>query len=857
MQANETLLGMIRRQAGRNPQAIALMAPGRSPLSYQELVGQIEAAALQFTRLNVGPKDRVVLALPNGPEMAVAFLAVASIAHCAPLNPDYSSREFERYLSDLRASHVMVEAGGPSRVQAAAEALGIPVIPIHPELNSAAGTFSLSQDGAGGGPVQYAGPEDIALLMHTSGTTGHAKLVPLTHTNLVASARSTALSLELVPEDRGMNILPLYHIHGLIGGVVSCLAAGASVLCTPGLIADQVLNWMMEFAPTWYTAAPPMHQAILECAARQPDLARQIHLRFIRSASAALPPQVGQALEEIFHVPFIEAYGMTEAAPMIASNPLPPRRHQFGSVGLPVGCEVAILDEEGNPLPAGSIGEIVVRGTNVMHGYLDDPAANASAFINGWLRTGDLGYRDTQGYLFIRGRLKEMINRGGEKIVPTEIDDVLLQHPAVLQAVTFAIPHPSLGEQPAAAVVLRPGQNITAREIRTFIAERLSAFKVPRKVVFVPEIPKGPTGKLQRIGLAETLKFELAEGKGEIPEFVPPRDLLESRLVKIWRTALRVGQLSVTDDFFELGGDSITAVSMTHEIEKEFACALPEAALIEHGTIAEIAELIRSGSSANSRSVLIPMHPHGAKAPVFLVPGGMGGVFYLRGLVEYLKEDHPAYGLQITRPDLRTQRLPPVQDLVEDYIHAIREFYPGGPYLLLGHSSGGLIAFEIACQLIQAGQQVAMLGLFDTYPPGMRPRASFQERVTIHSKNLFNAAGFKERSAYFLERSRRLFLRMIRSTPFLQPAARAGLVPTDRMTLSMLLQDSYRPRYFDGSLTVFRVASRPWYSHGDPLAAWSEYARFVNFVDVPGTHWTLLSEPHVHELADRINTLLD
>jgi acyl-CoA synthetase (AMP-forming)/AMP-acid ligase II len=309
----------------------------------------------------------------------------------------------------------------------------------------------------------------------------------------------------LTPDDVCLNIMPLFHIHGLIAATLSSLAAGSSVVCTPGFNALKFFNWFEEANPTWYTAVPTMHQAILARAERNMDVIRRGRLRFIRSSSSSLPPQVMEALEKTFCVPVVESYGMTEAAHQMASNPLPPAARHSGSVGIAAGPDVRTMDENGTLLPAGALGEVVIRGRNVTLGYETNPEANAKAFINGWFRTGDQGVIDEAGYLRLTGRLKELINRGGEKISPLEIDTVIMDHPAVAQVVTFAVPHSMLGEDIAAAVVLREGASCDERELRSFVGSRVADFKVPRKIVFLAEIPKGATGKLQRIGLAEKL----------------------------------------------------------------------------------------------------------------------------------------------------------------------------------------------------------------------------------------------------------------------------------------------------------------------------------------------------------------
>jgi acyl-CoA synthetase (AMP-forming)/AMP-acid ligase II len=299
--------------------------------------------------------------------------------------------------------------------------------------------------------------------------------------------------------------MPLFHIHGLIAATLSSLGAGASVSCSPGFNALRFFAWMEEVKPTWYTAVPTMHQAILGRLRGNLEIAKAAKLRFIRSSSSSLPPQVMAELEAAFNCPVIEAYGMTEASHQMASNALPPGKRKAGAVGLPAGPKISIMDETGNILPQGATGEVVIQGPNVTAGYDNNPEANAKAFTNGWFRTGDQGYFDEDGYLFLNGRLKEIINRGGEKISPIEIDVILMDHPSVEQCLTFAIPHAKLGEEVGAVVVLRAGTECTERELRDFVAGRAADFKVPRKVLFVTEIPKGATGKLQRIGLAAKL----------------------------------------------------------------------------------------------------------------------------------------------------------------------------------------------------------------------------------------------------------------------------------------------------------------------------------------------------------------
>ena len=479
----------------------AIDAPDRSTLTHGALNEQIKVVGGELAALNIGADDRVAIVLPNGPLMASAFVCMSPWCATAPLNPAYKRDEFEFYLNDLDTKLLIVEAGSSSPVVDVAHKLGIRVVELQEKEH--AGAFSL-----GHGPIAVENRRDdaIALILHTSGTTSRPKMVPLTQINLAASAKNISQTLHLSSEDRCMNVMPLFHIHGLMAPVLANISAGASVYCTPGFDALRFFSWLDAAQPTWYSAVPTMHQAILARSIRNEDSVRQAQLRFIRSSSASLPPQVMNDLEKTFGAPVVEAYAMTEAAHQMCSNPLPPLERKPGFVGPSAGPEVGIMTAEGHMLEQGQEGEIVIKGPNVTSGYLANDEANATAFHQGnWFRTGDQGIMDEAGYVKVTGRLKEIINRGGEKIAPLEIDEVILDHESVAQACSFAIPHDKLGEDVAAAIVLRDGKQLDEKELRQFVSERLADFKVPRKVVFVDEIPKGATGKIQRIGLAKQL----------------------------------------------------------------------------------------------------------------------------------------------------------------------------------------------------------------------------------------------------------------------------------------------------------------------------------------------------------------
>ena len=489
--------------------APAIGAPGAPDLDYRSLRQLIMRTVASLNGYGIGRNDRVAIVLNNALEAGTAFLGVACGATAAPLNPGYRVDEFDFNLTDLKARALIVEAGSDSPAVNVAEKLGLAVIDLTPTPQAGAGSFELKRRGSAetrepalGG---FAESDDVALVLHTSGSTARPKLVPLTQKNVAVSAGNVCETLQFTDQDRGLNIMPLFHIHGLIAGLLAPLSAGSYVFCPPAFNALKFFGWMSEAKPSWYTAVPTMHQTILARASHNKEIIAANPLRFMRSSSSSIPPQVIRELEQVFQAPLIEGYGMTEATHQMCSNPLPPRVRKPGTVGVAAGPEVAIMDDHGQFQPPNTIGEIVIRGDNVTVGYENNPKANADNYTHGWFRTGDQGVIDEEGYVRITGRLKEIINRGSEKFSPREVDEVLMDHPAVMQVVTFAIPHLKLGEEVGAVVVLRPGTELSEKELREFAALHLADFKVPKKILFMDDLPKGPTGKLLRIGLAQKL----------------------------------------------------------------------------------------------------------------------------------------------------------------------------------------------------------------------------------------------------------------------------------------------------------------------------------------------------------------
>lgn len=515
--------------------APAVTAPGRQPLDYRGLLEAIDRVGAHLGSLGIGPGDAVALVAPNGPEALVVTLGVAAAAAVAPLNPALTAAECRFLLHDLSARALIVVGDGGPRAEEAARESGIPIVVATADPAGPAGAFDLRQ-GAGQppppAPSRVRHPS-VALLLHTSGTTARPKLVGLRREALVLSARSIARGLSLGPDDVCLNVMPLFHVHGLVGAALASLSAGAAVCCTAGLNPLRFARWLADVDPTWYTAVPSMHQAVAARAGGlRSERAGRPRLRFVRSCSSPLPAAVRDALTACFEVPVVNAYGMTEAAHQVSSTPVasmptkPPGPTSrsvepgFGpardrasrstgtsacSVGFSSGPEVRVLDAGGSPLPPGMPGEIALRGDTVVAAYEQPAEANLTSFRDGWLRTGDQGTIDARGEITLTGRLKELINVSGEKVSPYEVEDALLSHPSVAEAVCFAIPSPSRGEMVGAAVVLVAGAAADERSLRRYLAGRLAPCKLPQRVLTLAALPKGPTGKLQRLGLAARL----------------------------------------------------------------------------------------------------------------------------------------------------------------------------------------------------------------------------------------------------------------------------------------------------------------------------------------------------------------
>lgn len=492
-----TLLELLW-SAPENDVALVL-ADTADRVTYGSLREQVMRVAEALAGHGIGRGDRVATALPNGLATVVCFLAASVAGTAAPLNPGYRYEEFCFYLEDTAAKVLIVPPERAEEARRAAADRGVPLL----TAETSGGAVRVDAASRCASPSEPA-PEDTALVLHTSGSTGRPKRVPLKHRNLAVSIRNVVSTYELSSADVSLCLMPLFHVHGLVASTLATLLTGGTIVVPSRFNPLSFWRLVRDHRVTWYSAVPTILQLIVaRLAGGSEKPAGAESLRFIRSCSAALSPELMQKMEAAFGVPVLEAYGMTEASHQMASNPLPPATRKPGTVGCGTGVRIRTMDEEGRLLGVGQPGEVVIQGPNVIEGYENNPEANAKSFLDGWFRTGDQGILDEDGYLRLTGRIKELINRGGEKIAPREIDDVLLAHPAIAEAVCFGVPHPTWGEEVAAAVVLR--RPASESEILAWCRDRLADFKCPKKLYTVESIPRTATGKVQRLNVAATL----------------------------------------------------------------------------------------------------------------------------------------------------------------------------------------------------------------------------------------------------------------------------------------------------------------------------------------------------------------
>lgn len=697
----ETIAHAIAERAASDPTRPAIVCGGFPPFSFRELDWKIEQIGKVLSAAGVAASSRLGVMLPHGPEAAIVAVAVSAHAIGFPLNPTLSAAEFEFELAraDLDAivlpDWVKLPATGTAQTRPVGIFYASRATGSLSEINLKPGVEVPSTRRRFGVPT----PRSVAVIQTSSGSTGTPKLILVTHANLFDIAAKMHTWFGLSPSDRCACVLPIYSGFGFKIALVAPLLIGGSVSLTKTQQPEDIAAWSSDLHPTWFVATPTYLHAALD-KLRDAPIAPPSSLRFFASTSAYLPEAVRMGLEAALGIPGLEFYGLREAG-IVAANPAPPATRKAGCVGL-VSPDVAILGNDGDVLPRGATGAIAVRGQGVSPGYIEALPTGCDTLVNpvsqtAWMLTGDLGTIDEDGFLSIVGRMKEIINRGGEKISPYEVEKVLLQHPAVREAGVFGVPHPRLGENLAAVVVLQPDAGTTSTELRTFLRAHLAAAKVPPRVDIVNSIPKSHIGKISRIRLAEAT----ANRDHRID---PPEHPLEFQITEIWQRLLQRADIGIHDDFFEAGGDSLLATQMLLEVEAIIGRRLSQSALTEASTIHQLAKIVVK--EAGDGDELVTRAKDGAGTPFFFCHGDFATRgFYALKLAALLDRDQPVYFIHPVRDLDETVELV-IEDMALPYVSRLLELHPRGNFRLGGYCNGGLLAWEIAHQLARSGRQV-------------------------------------------------------------------------------------------------------------------------------------------------------
>lgn len=857
------IMNYIETHAKNSPTAPVILAPQRQVLTYQRLLQFVQEITDYLKKMGFGNDERIAAALLNGSEMACSFFAISNIATFVPLNPEYSEEQFKYYFKLLKIHAVIIQESETVAAKNAASDLGITIFSLTHQYTEAAGLFTLKCDKpfikSDNSPNRLKENQDICLMLCTSGTTSQPKIVPLTHINLCSSAENRIQAFHLTSADRHLSILPGYSAVNM-NVMLTCVAAGGSFICTDGFEPVGFFQILQEMSPTWFSAAPLILQSIIEYVEKN-DLQFHDHsLRFIRSTGAYLSEELTKHLERIFRVPVVITYGLTETG-NIACNYLAPNGFKKDSVGIVINSEIGIMDENGEMLPTASSGEIVIRGASVFQSYENDPAVNNEAFYKGWFKTGDQGYLDQDGYLFITGRIKEQINKGGEKVSPYEVEKVISQHPDVLDVAVFGFPNSKFGEEVASIVVLKTNKDFTIKQLRRFLKGKIPLIKMPTRLYLADKIPMGPTGKIQRNTLYQVLEnsdstklstMDLTE------EFIAPRNETEIKLASIWEKILNIKPISVKDDFFELGGDSLLLIGLFTEIDRIWDLKIPLSIIYQKGTIEQIALFINQGEKKKSLCpFLVPLRTIGNKSPLFCFHALDGFASTYCNLSEYLGDDQPVYGIQFNTKIPRKDYPTNISCLVTQYLQDIRFIQPEGPYFLAGFSLGGKIAFEAAVQLKRMGQDVAMLAMFDThlYPEYKSTllKIAYQaiiiiKRILKKFSNQINPNNPKKKRK---SRIKILFLALIfKATPYFLKSFFIGFLKTK--TFLSILSKSFILQHYHGEILYFMPEK-----NSPSIISFNEWSKLVDDIKVfkmGAHHMTLMGDPiTVDKVAKELN----
>jgi acyl-CoA synthetase (AMP-forming)/AMP-acid ligase II/thioesterase domain-containing protein len=856
-----SLRDKIRYWARQQPSESAILSSSHDPLCYRGLLRQIDGIAAALRLAGIRSHHRIANAVTAGPEAILTTVGVACHAAVVPIDPKLTMAELAQRFESLRLNAVICSKGDSCAARTAAEKCGIAIIEAAPakrkrklEINLEPTITSVAA--VGGEPTE----ETVAFILQTSGTTELPKFVPFSHGNMLAAAARMQAWFHLAPRDRCLSIAPAYYSHGLKVTVFTPLLTGGSIAMPSSPSIVDLEEWLGDLRPTWISASPPWYRLLLETARSRPERPSH-HLRFMLSGGTLLGPDVREGLADIFGIPILDHYGSSEAA-QIAANLPEAGQSKAGTCGRPWPGILKIVDGDGQRVGEGAPGEVLVTGPTLTAGYLENPDVNRTSFTDGWFHTGDIGCIDSDGFLTLHGRIKELINRGGEKISPFEIESALLQHSDVAEAAAFAVPHPRLGEDAMAAVVLRDGATATPQQLRTFLANRIASFKIPRRILTLDALPKDRMGKILRGQLAAVQSKLPAQALNQPPTDArqPPMQDLEASLLTLWRRLLQAEDVGPDDDFFDRGGDSLLAVQALLEIERLIGRAAPKSLLFEAATVRQLLPRL-SEPVHDSTGSLLHLNAAGARRPLLFFHGDYerNSPYFLVRLARLLGPEQPIIG--IPPHGVSGERVPStIEAMAAQRLPVLRKEQAEGPYRIGGFCNGAVVAFETARLLKGAEQDIETLILIDSPSLNLRPMpqklltalGSVSEQLATSAWRWLARAekasrlSFAEKRAYFQAgvNARRHPSRLPKADDSSSPPANGGRAV-------YLQHQSAMARYRPAPLNVRAV----YYSGDYGGSGWSRLLPGLEIVPLPGGHYGSLTE-HAGKLAEHLKLRL-
>ncbi len=848
--STEFLPLLLQERWATHPDAPAILTAGGPTLTCGGLAARTASMGQLLSQAGTPRSGYVVILLENGSELAAALVSVIAHAVAVPLDPRLTAREMAELQARIGFAAILTIRGRavPDGWMAQQEFPGIDGAPL----------VLFSYQSRPAEATAAADADSLALVYRTSGTTQYPKLVPVRHRDLMARIERISRWLSLTSGDRALGVAKLHYCHGLETTLLSPLAVGGHIVCPwrldTGEAGGTIVEWLMTLQPTYFSAGPASLIDLLEriTAAGGPPAHS---LRFVQTGGAPLPERAHRALEEKLRVPLLVAYGLTEIG-QLSSNAWLEEGRREGTVGRPDPGAVALLGEDGNPVAPGAVGEVAIQGTGLATGYLDEAGHPQPILEKGWFHTGDLAQLDDAGFLTLTGRIKDIINRGGEKISPLEIDAVLLRHPDVVEAAAFPVPHQRLGEDVSAAVVLRSGSEVTAQQLRHFLRDELVLFKIPRRIEILERLPKGNTGKILRAALTQQFSAR-PEPAGDRKIYTP----LESQIIELWARLLGRETVNPTDEFFEIGGDSLLAVQMLLELEQLTGQKLPEAVMFDAATPRQLADAFLAGDFG-AQSKLIPIRSDGHKPALIFFDGDLnGGGYYVRRIAANLDEGRPLWVLRPFEAD--GERLPSYEDMGAHYLSLLREAGLNPPYLFGGYCNGALMAIEVARQAEASGAMVDLIVMIDPVSLNARPLfrglfrttdlivRTFTRDATIRRKRFERIMA----KLWGLAMSPRHTLRRLFSGKIIDMYRGDRLEFANRMALYHVAMASYIP-----SRTAARIVCITPQGSIDELIydnrPWTRFGRSHRVINVPGNHQSCLTNSESNAVVVGLRSVL-